>query len=150
MTLSHSRPAGSWGRSRTETRSETERPVIEPGKVRSLPDSDELVFITGQPVIRARKIRDFKDAVLRKRLNLAPAPLRGGPDGQYPGLPHPRRPSVWAGVMVDRHVLTAGPNDGGELPEPPDWADKQDVPPKQAAVKPKRKRKLAIAPEGEE
>ena len=30
--------------------------------------------ITGQPVIRARKIRDFKDPVLRKRLNLSPAP----------------------------------------------------------------------------
>jgi type IV secretion system protein VirD4 len=148
MTLSHSRPAGSWGRSRTETRSEIERPVIEPGKVRSLPDSDELVFITGQPVIRARKIRDFKDAVLRKRLNLAPAPLRGGPDGQYPGLPQPRRPSAWAGVMVD--CRTAPATDPADLPEPPDRAVKPVVTPKQAAAKPKRRRKLAIAPEGEE
>ncbi|MGF7212903.1 type IV secretion system protein VirD4 [Skermanella aerolata] len=150
LSVSRGRLAGSWGRSRTETRSEIDRPVIEPGKVRSLPDSDELVFITGRPVIRARKIRDFKDAVLRNRLNLAPALLRGGPDGQYPDLPHPRRPSVWAGVMVDRHAPASSRDDGGELPEPPDWADKQDVPPKQAAVKPKRKRKLAIAPEGDQ
>jgi hypothetical protein len=50
--------------------------------------------------------------------------------------------------MVDRHAPAGGRDDGGELPEPPDWADKQDVPPKQSAVKPKRK--LAIAPEGEE
>jgi type IV secretion system protein VirD4 len=148
LSVSRSRPAASWGRSRTETRSEIERPMIEPGKVRALPDSDELVFITGQPVIRARKIRDFLDPVLKKRLNLAPALLRGGPDGQYPGLPQPRRPSAWAGVMVD--CRTAPATDPADLPEPPDRAVKPVVTPKQAAAKPKRRRKLAIAPEGEE
>jgi type IV secretion system protein VirD4 len=135
-STSRSRSPGNWGRSRTETQSEIERPVIEAGKVRSLPDADELIIITGQPVIRARKIRDFKDPILKKRLTL-PCPSLRGPDGVYPDLPHPQRPSVWAGVMADQEEPAASPE---PTPEPTP-----------AAAKPKRKRKLKlITAEGEE
>jgi hypothetical protein len=52
--------------------------------------------------------------------------------------------------MVDRQARTAGPNDGGELPEPLDWAAEPSAAASPVPAKPRRKRKLAIAPEGDQ
>lgn len=125
-STSRSRSPGSWGRSSSETESEVEVPVINPGKVREVGDDKELVFITGQPVIKARKIVDFEDRILRRRLKLPPAALRGA-DGVYPDLPHPARPSPWAGVMTARVREEPGASfappedDGAGLPASPEW-----------------------------
>ncbi|QQP94015.1 type IV secretory system conjugative DNA transfer family protein (plasmid) [Skermanella sp. TT6] len=150
-STSRSRSSGTWARSHTESVSEVEQPVINPGGVRQLRDRFELVLITGQPVIRARKIVDHKDRILRKRLDLPQAALRGS-DGAYPDLPHPHRPSAWAGVPVhpqtpEAMASGAGAVDDGDLPEPP-ANDDATAPP--ARPKPRRKRKLITAPGGEE
>ena len=92
-----------------------------------------------------------KDRILRKRLDLPQAALRGS-DGAYPDLPHPHRPSAWAGVPVhpqtpEAMASGAGAVDDGDLPEPP-ANDDATAPP--ARPKPRRKRKLITAPGGEE
>lgn len=151
---SSSRPAGSWQKSHSETESEIDRPVISPGKVRSMSDEKELIIITGQPVIRANKIRDMKDPILKKRLKLPTAKMRDA-NGVYPSLPCPTRPSPWAAVAVEKpkpflaakETTTAETPDGtivakSETPAFP--AFELTAPP----VKP-RKRKLALAPKGE-
>ncbi|UEM08192.1 type IV secretory system conjugative DNA transfer family protein (plasmid) [Skermanella rosea] len=128
------RPWGDGGR--TETESQYDRPVIDPGAVRCLPDHLELVLVTGHPPILARKLRDYKDRVLKSRM-LKPVPMRGA-DGTYPDLPHPQRPSAWAGVM------TASPAPADPPAEEPAPAPS---PPKPKAP---RKRKLITAPEGDD
>jgi hypothetical protein len=123
-STSRTRSAGTWAGSRSETESEAEVPVMNAGDVREMPDDTELIFITGQPVIKAKKIRDYRDRILKKRLKLPPAPLRGV-DGVYPDLPHPSRPSPWAGVLIRQEVRegAGSPVDDGDLPPPPDWDD---------------------------
>ena len=119
-SVSRSRQPGRWGQSKSETQSEGEKPVIEAGEVRCLPDSDELIFITGQPVIRAQKIRDFKDPILNARLSLPLPPMRG-PEGIYPGLPHPGRKSPWAGVLEGHSAM----EEQEPAPEPEEKPKKQ-------------------------
>ena len=100
-STSKSRQAGTWAGSRSETQSEsTKSRASIPARLREINDHKELIIITGQPVIKARKIRDYRDRILRKRLNL-PLP----PDaGCRRRLPRPATPqpdaSVWSGVMV--------------------------------------------------
>ena len=103
---SRSRQFGSWAGSSTESETEFEAPAMDAGAVRELPDDQELIFVTGQPVIRARKIRDYRDGILKKRLNLPCPPMRGA-DGVYPDLPQPVQASPWAG---------AGPARAGKEP----------------------------------
>ena len=141
-STSKSRQTGTWAGSRSESESEIEVPVMNAGQVRRIRDHEEVILITGQPVIKARKIVDYKDRILRKRLNLPVPPMRRA-DGVYPDLPHPARPSQWAGVMVRPEV----PED-----DAPEWADLPPVnkPEATAAVtaekpKTKRKRKLIVA-----
>ena len=39
------------------SRQETARPLLTPGEVMQLPPDDELVMVSGQPPIRAKKLR---------------------------------------------------------------------------------------------
>ncbi|QQP92724.1 type IV secretory system conjugative DNA transfer family protein (plasmid) [Skermanella sp. TT6] len=123
-SVSRGRPAAGWGRTHTETRSEVERPVLDAGGVRALPDRDELILITGQPVIRARKIRDFRDPVLSRRLGLPPAPMRGR-DGRYPGLPRSPDPPGPAPRAEPAAPPPARPKRGRKLIAAPRAADEE-------------------------
>lgn len=146
-STSKSRQTGTWAGSSSETESQTEVPVMNPGKVREMKDDVELIIITGQPVIKAKKIRDFEDRILKKRLYLPMPPMRGA-DGVYPDLPHPARPGAWAGVMVSRPATPQEEDDAPEWADiAPEWAE--PVPAAAPAAKPKRKRRL-IAATGDE
>lgn len=124
-----------WGGGRSETESEGDRSVIDPGAVRALRDQLELVLVTGHPPILARKLRDYKDKVLKTRM-LKPAPMCR-PDDPCLDLPHPQRSSICAGAIVVQEEPATSPE---PTPEPAP-----------AAAKPKRKRKLKlITAEGEE
>src|SRR3546814_14392154 len=59
-----------------------------------LAPTDELILVSGQPPIRAKKLRYFEDEAFTARV--LPAPALG--DTAYPALP-PSRPDKWAGQI---------------------------------------------------
>jgi len=88
---SRSGPAGlSAGRS-SVSRAEVERPLLEPGEIRGLPDDEQLVFVAGQRPLRTRKVRYDVREPFRRRAGLAPPDPALAID--TPG--RPRHP--WAG-----------------------------------------------------
>ena len=64
------------------SRQETARPLLTPGEVMQLPPDDELVLVSGSPPVRARKVRYFEDARLRRRVGQAAtsSPAASPPD----------------------------------------------------------------------
>ncbi len=72
------------------SRQEVPRPLLTPGEVMQLPESDALVFVGGSPPIRAKKVRYFADPLFQERVKPAFAftpPSGGG------------RPSAWDGLI---------------------------------------------------
>ena len=55
------------------SRQETARPLLTPGEVMQLPAEDELVLVSGQPPIRARKLRYYQDRNFTGRVLDVPA-----------------------------------------------------------------------------
>ena len=64
------------------SRQETARPLLTPGEVMQLPPDDELVLVSGSPPVRAKKVRYFEDARLRRRVGQAAtsSPAASPPD----------------------------------------------------------------------
>jgi type IV secretion system protein VirD4 len=88
---SRSDPAGLSGGRSSVSRGETERPLLEPGEVRGLPDAIQLTFASGHRPLRTRKIRYDREQPFRARADLPPPDQAAGVD--TPGVPlHP-----WAG-----------------------------------------------------
>lgn len=102
--ISRSGPAGLGSGHSTTSRSEVERPLLEPGEIRALPDDTQLVFVAGHRPLRTRKLQYDRRSPFRKRADLA------APDQAFaidtPG--HPSHP--WAG----RRAL--GEDVGASLP----------------------------------
>jgi type IV secretion system protein VirD4 len=89
---------------RSRSRSEVERPLLEPGEIRALPDDEQLVFAAGMRPFRMRKVRYDKREPFRSRAALAPPEPAAAVDT-------PRRPDhPWAG----RRAL--GRDAGAQLP----------------------------------
>jgi len=62
------------------SRQETARPLLTPGEVMQLPAGEEIVMVSGQPPIRAKKARYYDDMRLMARIVPAPVPEpRAGP-----------------------------------------------------------------------
>src|SRR3546814_11734210 len=76
------------------SRQETARALLTPGEVMQLAPTDELILVSGQPPIRAKKLRYFEDEAFTARV--LPAPALG--DTAYPDLP-PSRTDKWAGQI---------------------------------------------------
>jgi len=102
------------------SRQETARPLLTPGEVMQLPPSDELVMVSGQPPIRAKKLRYYEDPDFRERV--LPAPVLA--DGTYIDRPM-ARPDDWSDLTPIAAVEagdadTAGldPANGGVRQEP--------------------------------
>jgi type IV secretion system protein VirD4 len=68
------------------SRQETARALLTPGEVMQLQPTDELVLVSGQPPIRAKKLRYFEDRTFTSRV--LPPPMLGA--GVYPDRPVPR------------------------------------------------------------
>ena len=120
MTGSATELRRSYGRShfldatKSVTYSESTRPLLMPGDVRELPYDTQLVFVTGHPPLRCRKVRHYRDHLFKKRLLPPPVQLNGKVD-----LPN-RPPNGWANVSA------ATPPDGhqGEENAPHEqWVD---------------------------
>lgn len=88
---SRSGPAGlGTGRS-SVSRAEIERPLLEPGEIRSLPDDQQLVFVAGHRPLRTEKLLYDRREPFRSRAGETP------PDqGRQLDVP-PRAPHPWAG-----------------------------------------------------
>lgn len=88
---SHSGPAGLSGGRSSVSRSQVERPLLEPGEVRALPDDVQLTFAAGHRPLRTRKLRYDQRRPFRNRADLPP------PD-QAARVDTPERPPhPWAG-----------------------------------------------------
>jgi len=88
---SRSGPAGLGGGRSSVSRSDVERPLMEPGEIRALADDEQLVFVAGQRPLRTRKVRYDTRQPFRGRARVAAPDSAAGID--TPGRPaHP-----WAG-----------------------------------------------------
>ena len=97
-------PIGLSSGRRSRSRSEVERPLLEPGEVRALPDDQQLVFAAGMRPFRMRKVQYDRREPFRSRTAISP------PDPAV-GVDTPRRPRhPWAG----RRGL--GTDAGAQLP----------------------------------
>jgi type IV secretion system protein VirD4 len=104
MRISRSRPAGLDGGRSSISRSEVDRPLLEPGEIRALPDNEQLVFVAGRRPLRTRKLRYDRREPFRSRAKAPPPDQATRID--TPGAP----PHPWAG----RRAL--GVNRGAGLP----------------------------------
>lgn len=86
------------------SRSTTERPLLEPGEIRALPDDQQLVFVAGHRPLRTRKLRYDRRKPYRRRADLPPPDQAARLDGP------PRQPHLWAGRR------SAGQDAEAELP----------------------------------
>ncbi len=88
---SRSGPAGLGSGRSSVSRSEIERPLLEPGEIRALPDEVQLTFAAGHRPLRTRKVLYDRERPFRSRADLPP------PDQAIcidtPGAP----PHPWAG-----------------------------------------------------
>lgn len=106
--LSRSAPAGLSAGRVSVSRSTVERPLLDPGEVRSLADDLQLTFAAGQRPLRTRKLRYDRHPVFRRRAHLPEPDQAVGVDTPGPP-PHP-----WAGRRALGLLPTAEPD--GELP----------------------------------
>jgi len=67
---------------------QVERPLLEPGEVRGLPDDVQLTFVAGRRPFRTRKLCFDRREPFRSRTRLDPPDQRAGPDAP-PARPHP-------------------------------------------------------------
>lgn len=73
------------------SRSTTERPLLEPGEIRALPDDQQLVFVAGQRPLRTRKLQYDRRKPYRLRAGLPP------PNQAVRLDRPPPKPHLWAG-----------------------------------------------------
>ncbi|KDC32810.1 type IV secretory system Conjugative DNA transfer [Bordetella bronchiseptica F4563] len=77
------------------SRQETSRPLRTPGEIMQLPPDDAIVMVSGQPPIRAKKLRYFEEHSFRRYL--LPAPVLN--EHRYADRPAPR-PDDWTHLTL--------------------------------------------------
>ena len=103
------------------SRQETARPLLTPGEVMQLPPDEAVVMVSGQPPIKAKKLRYYLDANFIHRV-LPPPDLD---EGRYVDVPEVR-PNDWSELAVPAVPATAstaagnagGSDDGGPRRQP--------------------------------
>jgi len=91
VRVSRSTPSG-WSAGRSSvSRSEVERPLLEPGEIRALPDHQQLVFVAGRRPLRTDKLLYDRREPFRSRAGEAPPDQAHGIDA--PATP----PHPWLG-----------------------------------------------------
>jgi type IV secretion system protein VirD4 len=85
-----------WLSHTTISHQETARPLLTPGEILQLPQEDSLVFLSGTPPIRARKLHYYRDRNFLERRLAPPALAAGRKAGR--GAAHD-----WAGFVRTPH-----------------------------------------------
>jgi type IV secretion system protein VirD4 len=115
-----------WLSHTTISHQETARPLLTPGEILQLPQNESLIFLSGIPPIRARKLHYFRDRNFLKRCLPAPALKANQPAEEVAShdwtgrirAPHPALGSSWSDLVTaggeadeealhDRHAGTA-------------------------------------------
>jgi type IV secretion system protein VirD4 len=86
------------------SRQESARPLLTPGEVMQLPANEEIVMVSGQPPIRARKLRYFEDSNFTSRILPAPTLQAKG----YADRPAAKADD-WTGRAVPAVLMSAEP-----------------------------------------
>ncbi len=94
------------------SRQETMRQLLTPGEVMQLPNTQEIVMLSGQPPIKADKLRYFEDQNFAVRI-LPPPDLQA--DGPYLDRPH-SRPNDWLGHICATDLRIVGGTDHFDEP----------------------------------
>jgi type IV secretion system protein VirD4 len=81
------------------SRQESARALLTPGEVMQLPATDEIVMVSGQPPVRARKLKYFEDRNFATRVLTAPQ-LE---EGVYADRPM-ARPDDWTGLPTPKSM----------------------------------------------
>ena len=106
------------------SRQETARQLLTPGEVMQLPADEEIVMISGQAPIRAKKLRYFEDTNFTGRVCPPPGLLADGPYADRP----PSRADDWSGQVRKPHadlikpwseLVSSGEDDEGGLKRHP-------------------------------
>ena len=82
------------------SRQETARQLLTPGEVMQLPADEEIVMISGQAPIRAKKLRYFEDANFTGRVCRPPSLCADGPYADCPRV----RGHDWSGQVRKPHA----------------------------------------------
>ena len=82
------------------SRQETARQLLTPGEVMQLPADEEIVMVSGQPPIRAQKLRYYEDANFTGRVSPPPALVADGPYADRPQS----RADDWSGQVRAPHT----------------------------------------------
>lgn len=77
------------------SRQETARALRTPGEIMQLPADDEIIMVSGQPPIQAKKLRYYEDHNFTRRILPPPVLAPGG----YTDRPVPR-PDDWTGLPM--------------------------------------------------
>ena len=86
------------------SRQETARPLLTPGEVMQLPSDEEIVMVSGQSPIRAKKLRYFEDGNFSDRV-CAPPDLKQTQSGTHSYLDRPPSHSDdWGGQVRKPHT----------------------------------------------
>jgi len=102
------------------SRQETARQLLTPGEVMQLPPDDEIVMVSGQPPVKAKKIRFYADPNFKARQLAAPG-LSAGAYADAPSI----RTDDWSGgdgaaaaEAARRAAALADDDDGGLRRQP--------------------------------
>jgi type IV secretion system protein VirD4 len=79
------------------SRQETARPLLTPGEVMQLPPDEEVVMVSGQPPLRALKLRYYEDRNFTSRLR--PPPVLDQSATGYADRPK-KRGDDWSGIVA--------------------------------------------------
>jgi type IV secretion system protein VirD4 len=91
------------------SRQETARPLLTPGEVMQLPQSDELVLVSGLPPIRAKKARYYEDRRFTARV------LTHSPSGHSNGMGWALQSSIRAPGRSLEVPSPASTSEGGDV-----------------------------------
>ncbi|MET3528167.1 type IV secretory system conjugative DNA transfer family protein [Phenylobacterium koreense] len=103
LRTSRSGPAGLGAGRASISRSETERPLMDPGEIRGLSDDQQLMFVAGRRPLLARKLRYDQRAPFSRRA-ARPAPDQAAGLDTPGAVPHP-----WVGRRALGEVEGASP-----------------------------------------
>jgi type IV secretion system protein VirD4 len=99
------------------SRQETARPLLTAGEIMQLPNTDEIVLVSGCLPIRARKVRYFRDKRFQERI--VPPPRPSPPAiGLAPKPATPPAKTNWTNTIAASVPETADPANSGVRREP--------------------------------